>query len=119
MAAAVWSCVAQMPTCCLSGIFLESAEQDYEENRSYSVTLSPGICPQPSDADLESAVLPELKNSALHPHHGVQHLYEESFRDSCRDSCRQVYFQQLSCSGEILGGKIRQRELSQNLSRIM
>lgn len=49
-----------MPISCLSGIFLESAEQDCKENWRYSVTLSPGICLQPSEAGLEPAVLSAL-----------------------------------------------------------
>lgn len=62
MAAVVQSCVAKMPISCLSGIFLERAEQDCDENQCHSVTISPGIRPQPSEAGQESAALPALTN---------------------------------------------------------
>ena len=52
--------MAKMPISCLSGIFLESAEQDCDEKQGHSVLVSPGICLQPSEAGLGSAVLPGL-----------------------------------------------------------
>lgn len=61
-----WSSGAQMPIHCLSGIFLESVEQDCEENWHSSVTCSPGIHLQPSEAALESAPWAEnLSNQPL------------------------------------------------------
>lgn len=59
-----------MPISCLSGIFLESAEQDCKENWHVSVTLFPGIRLQtqkppgvPASSVLISPVLPPLKQS--------------------------------------------------------
>lgn len=72
MAAAVQSCVAKMPISCLSGIFLESAEQGREEGQGDRVPISPGIRPQPSEASLESAVLPALMSPV--PTHPKEHL---------------------------------------------
>lgn len=54
-----------MPISCLSGIFLERAERDCEENRGSSVPLSPGTLLQPSEAGLEIGCAPCAKNEAI------------------------------------------------------